>query len=77
MSMSNVVRLLLLAVFLMCTYVVELGVWRYLRFRRLREGQGDIRAMPFSLLGGNGLPWPYAAVAFVVGIGALVVFVHG
>ncbi len=26
-------------------------------------GRGDIRAIPFALLGGYGLPWPYA-VAF-------------
>jgi hypothetical protein len=75
--MSNVLRLLLLAVFFISAYVVELGVWRYLRSRRLREGRGDIRAMPFALLGGYGLPWPSAAIAFVVGLGALVVFIHG
>jgi hypothetical protein len=53
----------------------ELG--HHLRARRLREGRGDIRAMPFALFGGYGLPWPYAAIAFVVGTAALVVFIHG
>ena len=75
--MSNVVRLLLLGVCAICVYVVELGAWGYLRARRLREGRGDIRAMPFALFGGYGLRWPYAAIAFVAGTAALVVFIHG
>lgn len=75
--MSNVLRLLLLGVFAICVYVVELGAWGYLRARRLRGGRGDIRNMPFAWPGEYGLPWPYAAVALVVGVAALVIFVHG
>lgn len=75
--MSNVVRLLLLGAVAICVYVVELGAWGYLRARRLREGRGDIRNMPFTWLGEYGLPWPYAAVALVVGAAALVAFIHG
>jgi len=75
--MSSVLRVLLLGVFVICAYMVELGGWHYLRTRRLREGHGDIRAMPFALFGGYGLPWPYAAIAFGVGTAALVAFIHG
>jgi hypothetical protein len=75
--MSNVLRVLLLGIVVICAYVVELGVWHHLRARRLREGRGDIRAMPFALFGGYGLRWPYAAIAFVAGTAALVVFIHG
>jgi len=57
--------------------VIELVAWYYMRARRLREGRGDIRAMPFALFGGTGLPWPYAADAFAVGTAALVTFSHG
>jgi len=53
--------------------VIELVAWYY----RLHEGRGDIRAMPFALFGGTGLPWPYAADAFAVGTAALVTFSHG
>jgi hypothetical protein len=74
--MSNVLRFLLLGVVLVCVYVTELGVWHYLRARRLRQRRGDIRNMPFALFGMYGLPWPYAAVAVVVGLVALVTFLH-
>jgi hypothetical protein len=57
--------------------VIELVAWYYMRARRLREGRGDIRAMPFALFGGYGLPWPHAAVAFPVGTTALVTFIDG
>jgi hypothetical protein len=66
--MANVLRLLLLGVFVVCLYVVELGAWHYLRARRLREGRGDIQAMPRALFAGYGLPWPYAAIAAVVAL---------
>jgi len=75
--MANVLQLLLLGVFVIRVYVVELGAWHYLRARRLREGRGDIRAMPRALFVGYGLPWPYAAIAAVVGTLALGVFVRG
>lgn len=75
--MPDVVRLLLLGLAGVCVFVIELVLWRYLRARRLREGRGDIRAMPFALFGEYGLTWPYGAVAFVVGAAALVGFVHG
>ncbi len=51
--------------------------WDGQHWTRLREGRGDIRAMPFALFGGYGLPWPHAAVAFPVGTAALVTFIHG
>jgi len=35
------------------------------------------RTMPRALFGRYGLPWPYAAVAIVVGILALAAFIHG
>jgi hypothetical protein len=75
--MSSVMRVLLLGVFAICMYMVELGAWGYLRTRRLRQGRSDIRNMPFAWPGEHGLPWPYAAIALVVGIAALVVFIHG
>jgi hypothetical protein len=75
--MSNVLRLVLFGVFAVWVYVVELGAWGFLRSRRLREGRGDIRNMPFAWPGEYGLPWPYAAVALLVGAVALVVFMHG
>jgi Cu/Ag efflux pump CusA len=67
----------LLQLVAICVIVIELVVWFYMRARRLREGRGDIRAIPFALFGGYGLPWPYAAVAFAVGTAALVAFIHG
>ena len=75
--MSNVLRLVFFGIFAACVYVVELGAWAYLRARRLREGRGDIRNMPFAWPGEYGLPWPYAAGALLVGAAALVVFMHG
>ena len=61
----------------MIVIVIELVAWCYMRARRLREGRGAIRAMPFALFGGYGLGWPHAAVAFPVGIAALVTLIHG
>jgi hypothetical protein len=75
--MPDVLRFLLLGLVGICVIVIELVAWYYLRARRLREGRGDIRAMPFALIGGYGLPWPYAAVAVVVGAAALAAFIHG
>jgi hypothetical protein len=75
--MSNVLRFSLLGVVAICVGVMGQVAWYYLRARRLREGRGDIRAMPRVLFGAYGLPWPYAAVAFVVGAAALVIFIHG
>jgi hypothetical protein len=76
-AMPNGLRFSLLGVVAICVVVIELSAWYYLRARRLRQGRGDIRAMPFALFGGYGLPWPYAAVSFVVGTLALVAFIHG
>jgi hypothetical protein len=56
--MPDVLRFLLLGLVGICVIVIELVAWYYLRARRLREGRGDIRAMPFGLIGGYGLPWP-------------------
>jgi hypothetical protein len=75
--MPDLLRLLLLGLVGICVFVIELVAWHYMRARRLRQRRGDIRAMPFALFGGYGLPWPYAAAAFVVGTAALVAFVHG
>ena len=75
--MPDMLRFLLLGLVGICVIVIELVAWYYMRARRLREGRGDIRAMPFALFGGYGLPWPYAAVAFAVGTAALVAFIHG
>jgi hypothetical protein len=75
--MPNALRISLLGVVAVSVSVMGLVAWYYLRSRRLREGRGDIRAMPFALFGRYGLPWPYAAVAMVVGTLALVAFLRG
>ena len=54
--MPDVLRLLLLGLVGICVSVIALATWHYMRARRLREGRGDIRAMPFALFGGYGLP---------------------
>lgn len=77
MRMSNVLRFSLVGVVFICVGVMGQVAWYYLRARRLREGRGDIRNMPFAWFGMYGLPWPYAPAAFVVGAAALVIFIHG
>jgi len=70
------VRLLLLGVVVLCMVVLRLVAWYYLRAQRLREGRGDIRMMPRTLVAGYGLPWPYGVTAFLVGTAALVAFMR-
>jgi hypothetical protein len=75
--MPDGVRFSLLVVVVVSVNVMALVAWYYLRARRLREKRGDIGPMPRALFGRYGLPWPYAAVAIVVGILALAAFIHG
>jgi hypothetical protein len=64
--MPNALRIPLLGVVAVSVSVV--GSWLGItRSRRLREGRGDIRAMPLALFGRYGLPWSYAAVPIVCG----------
>jgi hypothetical protein len=71
------VRLVLLGVVVVSVMVLALVAWYYLRAKRIRDGRGDIRMMPFALIGGYGLPWPYGAAALLVGSAALLAFIHG
>ncbi len=75
--MPDGVRLAMLGVVVVCMNVVALVAWYYLRARRLQEERGDVGPMPRALFGRYGLPWPYAAVAIVVGTLALAAFIHG
>jgi len=75
--MPDGVRFALLRVVVVCVNVLALVAWHYLRARRLQEQRGDIRPMPRALFARYGLPWPYGAVAIVVGILALAAFIHG
>jgi len=75
--MPDGVRFSLLGVVVVSVNVMVLVAWYYLRARRLKEKRGDIGPMPRALFGRYGLPWPYAAVAIVVGILALAAFIHG
>jgi hypothetical protein len=70
-------RFALLGVVVVCVNVMALVAWYYMRARRLQEQSGDIGPMPRALFGRYGLPWPYGAVAIVVGILALAAFIHG